>query len=69
MDDLEMLDEKLETLQVENELLEQQVELEKRKAIIKELKAKYGKDWKNIFTSLYDNETIKQLAKTSFRLV
>lgn len=44
----ERMERKLEGMEVENEVLTKQAEIEEKKAIISQLKAQHGKDWKNI---------------------
>ena len=66
--DPDKLEEKLEQLKLENELLREENEVAQQKAMMREFKAKYGKDWKVVLNGLRGSDSLKKLAKTSFRL-
>lgn len=63
------LDEKIDRLKLQNELLEQEYTVAQRKAMIKEIRKKYGANWKSILGGLKDNESLRQLSGTRFKLI
>lgn len=67
-DKIDNMGEKLDSLQMENEVLEAELTNEQRKAMIRELKRKYGKSWRKALEGLRGNETIKSFAATRWKL-
>jgi len=57
------LEEKIEETKLNNQLLEEEYKGEVRRAQIRELKKKYGKNWRSMLGGLKDSQTIKQLAE------
>lgn len=62
MIDEDKLSEKLDMLKLENQILQEEVSNQERKVIIKQLKRKYGSNWRNIL-AVKDGQTMRQLAQ------
>lgn len=60
--------EKLEVMKLQSEVLTEKASQEQIKAMIKELKKKYGRNWRKIL-NIRDSETLRQFANVRFRLV
>jgi len=65
--DSDELEDKLESLRIEGQVLEESARNEQRKAIIKQLKKKYGKNWRNML-KLKDNESMRQFSNMGRRM-
>jgi len=62
------LEEKLEMMKLKNQLLDEKVSSTQKKAMIKELKRKYGKDWKSILKLGKDSDLMKQFASAGRKM-
>ena len=62
------LEEKLEMMKLKNQLLDEKVNMSQKKAIIKEIKRKYGKDWKNILKLGKDSDMMRQFASAGKKM-
>lgn len=58
----DMLSEKLTILKLENQLLQEELSNQEKKALIKQIKKKYGRNWRNVL-NVKDNTTMRQLAQ------
>lgn len=56
------LNEKLQKMKIKNEILEEKLTYSQRKAMIKEIKKKYGRDWKHILSVGKDSPAMEQFA-------
>ena len=56
------LENKLESMKLKNQIEEQKLSLSHKKAMEKELKKKYGRDWRNILKVGKDSDLMKQFA-------
>lgn len=56
------LEDKLEMMKLKNQLLDEKVSSTQKKAMIKEIKKKYGRDWKSILKLGKDSDMLKQFA-------
>lgn len=55
------LEEKLETMRLNNQIAEERLELSEKNSMEKELKKKYGRDWKHIL-NIKDSDAMRQFA-------
>jgi hypothetical protein len=62
------LEEKLEMMKLKNQLLDEKVNMSQKKAIIKEIKRKYGKDWKSVLKLGKDSDMLKQFANAGRKM-
>jgi len=56
------LEEKLEMMRLENELLSEELSANKKKAIIRQIKKKYGKNWRGSLGGMKDSGMLQQFA-------
>jgi hypothetical protein len=56
------LENKLETMKLKNQIEEQKLSISQKKMMEKELKKKYGRDWRNILKVGKDSDLMKQFA-------
>jgi len=66
---VEDIHEKLETLKLQSEVETERVTIAEKKAMIRELKKRYGPNWKKVLGNIRDNQSLRQFAGTRFRLV
>ena len=57
-------EEKLDKLRLENETETIKSDMLEKKILQRQLKKKYGRNWKNMLHGMRDNETMRQLANT-----
>jgi hypothetical protein len=62
-DDVDAMEAKLESLKLERQMLEEQSVIEERKALIRSIKKKYGKNWRSVIGNAKDNQTLRQFAQ------
>ena len=62
------LEEKLEMMKLKNQLLSEKVSMTEKKAMIKDLKRKYGRDWKNILKLGKDSDMMRQFASAGKKM-
>ena len=58
----ENLENRLESLKLKNQIEEQKLSISQKKMMEKELKRKYGRDWKSILKIGKDSDLMKQFA-------
>lgn len=63
------LEDELEKLELESSIASKKSEIAEREAVIKELKAKYGKDWKKVLgvDKFLDTQSLKSLLTGSHK--
>ena len=61
--DPDALEEKLETMRLRNQILTEEAEASEKKALIKMIKRKYGKNWRNGLGGIRDNDSLRQFGK------
>lgn len=70
VNDVDDLEEKLDTLQLESKVEDQRLALTRTQIVRNQLKKKYGKDWRKKLGMMYENPrssaTIEQFANTKF---
>ena len=59
---IDKLEEKLERMKLQSQVMAQAADIEEKKAIIRQLKKKYGRNWRQFFGGIRDNPTLRQLA-------
>jgi len=61
--DPDVLEEKLETMRLKNQILTEEAEASEKKALIKTIKRKYGKNWRNSLGEIRDNDSLRQFSR------
>ena len=57
------LEEKLDQLRIENQIESEKGDMLEKKILQKQLRKKYGRNWRNIVGNIRDNETLRQFAE------
>lgn len=68
MADEENIEERLDNLRIQRQVIDEESAISERKAYIKEIKSKYGRNWRQIIGAVnkaLTNATLKQYAEKS----
>lgn len=68
MADEENIEERLDNLRIQRQVIDEESAISERKAYIKEIKSKYGRNWRQIIGAVnkaLTNATLKQYAERS----
>jgi len=57
------LEEKLDQLRLENQIESEKGDMLEKRILQKQLRKKYGRNWRNIVGNIRDNETLRQFAE------
>jgi len=57
------LEEKLDQLRLENQIESEKGDMLEKRILQKQLRKKYGRNWRNIVGNIKDNETLRQFAE------
>ena len=61
--DPDSLEEKLETMRLRNQILTEEAEASEKKALIKTIKRKYGRNWRGSLGDIKDNDSLRQFGR------
>ncbi len=64
-DSPDKLDDKLHKLRLQTEVEEEQYERERYKAMTKELRKRYGHNWRAVIGKLQNNDSLRQFSENS----
>lgn len=56
------LEEKLDQLRIENQIESEKGDMLEKRILQKQLRKKYGRNWRNMIGNIKDNETLRQFA-------